>query len=153
MSMAEIEMYIETLRDLRAEALEFVGIHDAVATNWSPLPSANTVYQLLTHMTGSEAWWIHQIVGGIDIHRNRDAEFAASGDDAGALKARYAAVALRTEEILRGLSTTDLDSMRVVADHPGGRSIRWCLTHVVEHTARHTGHIELTSQLYQTRAG
>lgn len=156
MSMEEIDCYIETLRALRAEGLQFVGIHDAIALNWSPTASeANTTYQLLTHMTGSEAWWIHENVGGIDVHRNRESEFGASGDDIAALKARYDGVAQRTEEILRGLAGTDLGELRKTSsdNHPGGRSVRWCIVHIIEHTARHVGHIELTSQLFLAQVG
>jgi uncharacterized damage-inducible protein DinB len=148
MSMEEINSYIETLRALRAEALRFVDFNDAVAMNWTP-PAAetNTLYQLLTHMAGSEAWWIQQVVGGTDVGRNRPAEFAASGDDMAALKARYEAVARRSEEVLRGLSATDLSAMR--GSTSDQHSVRWCILHVIEHTTRHIGHIELTSQMYQ----
>src|ERR1700682_459605 len=113
MSKQELETYIETLRALRAEALTFVDVDDAVALNWTPpAPETNTIYQLLTHMQWSEAWWIHQVVGGVDIDRDRPSEFEAGGDDIAALKARYEAVATRTKEILRGLAGTALDAMR-----------------------------------------
>ena len=97
MSMEEIENYIETLRALRAEAVQSVDVNDAVALNWSlPAAETNTIYQLLTHMMGSEAWWIQQIIGGANIQRDRQAEFASAGDDIAALKARYGAVAGRS---------------------------------------------------------
>ena len=151
MSMEEIESYIETLRALRAEAVQFVDVNDAVALNWTPpAPETNTIYQLLTHMRWSEAWWIQQVIGGADIHRDRPAEFEASGDDIAALKARYEAVAARSEEVLRGLAGTDLDAMRETSHDR--QTVRWCIVHVVEHAARHTGHIELTSQMYQAQA-
>ena len=150
MSMEEIETYIEALRSLRAEALQFVDVNDAAALNWTPpAPETNTTYQLLTHMTGSEAWWIQEIIGGADVHRDREAEFAVTGDDIAALKARYEAVAVRSEEVLRGLTGTDLSAMREALS--GRHSVRWCLVHVIEHTARHVGHIELTSQMYQAQ--
>ena len=101
-------------------------------------------------MTGSEAWWIQEIIGGADVHRDRPAEFAVTGDDIAALKARYGAAAHGSEEVLRGLAGTDLSAMREAnSEH---HSVRWCIVHVIEHTARHAGHIELTSQMYQAQA-
>ncbi len=155
MSMEELEGYIESLRALRAEAVQFVDVNDAVALNWTP-PAAetNTLYQLLTHMTGSEAWWIQEIIGGANVHRDREAEFAVTGDDIAALKARYEAVAHRSEEVLRGLAGADLNAMRDATSgrRSDPRTVRWCIVHVIEHTARHVGHLELTSQLYQAQS-
>ena len=151
MNMEEIENYIEELRALRAEALQSGEVNDAIVLNWTP-PAAdtNTIYQLLTHLTGSEAWWIHQVIGGEDVHRDRPAEFEAAGNNGAALKTRYETVARRSEEVLRGLAGTDLGAMRDTSH--GRQPVRWCIVHVIEHAARHIGHIELTSQMYRGQA-
>jgi uncharacterized damage-inducible protein DinB len=156
MSMEEVENYVEMLRVLRGEAVKLGEGLDMEALNWRPTAAeTNSIYQLLTHMTGSEAWWLHEIVGGADVKRDRPAEFAAKGDDLAALKAKSDTVARRSEAVLHGLSDADLAAMRDTTQ--GGRSVpcsvRWCILHVVEHTARHVGHIELTRQLWHARKG
>ncbi|MBI3734244.1 MAG: DUF664 domain-containing protein [Chloroflexi bacterium] len=147
----EIESYIAQLRDLRAEVVKGIDGLPAEALNWKPsAPDTNSLYVLAAHLAGGESWWIHQVVGGVDVHRNRASEFVAVGDDANTLKAKLDAVARNSEQILRGLSEADLVKERT-ADRTAGvqaRSTRWCILHVIEHLARHVGHIELTRQLW-----
>ena len=146
----EISTYISILRDLRAEVVKWCDGLPAAALNWRPLDQTttdiNSLYVMATHLSGSEAWWIHQIIGGADIGRNRDAEFVATGSDFASLKARLAAVAAQSEAVLNTLSDADLNSER--DNTLGRRTVRWCILHVIEHTARHVGHIELTRQLW-----
>jgi uncharacterized damage-inducible protein DinB len=150
MNMEEIENYIDMLRALRAEAVPLGEGLDAGALNWRPTATdTNSIFQLLTHIIGSEAWWLHQIVGGVDIHRDRPAEFAVGGTDIASLKVRYEAVARHSEEVLRGLSPADLSVARDTTMGP--HTVRWCIAHVIDHTARHIGHIELTCQLWHAR--
>ncbi len=151
-TLAEVEGYIQELRDLRAEVLTWCDGLSADALNWrpvaKPVTDTNSIYVMVAHLVGSEAWWIHQIIGGTDVQRDRPAEFAASGDDLTALRERMTAVAQRSEAVLRGLSAADLSAMRDTT--LGKHNVRWCILHVVEHTARHSGHVELTRQLWES---
>ena len=143
--------YIEHLRQLHAELARLLEGLPAEALNWKPpVKDTNSPYVLATHIAGSEANWIHQTIGGIDVQRNRDAEFVASGDSVDALMRRLAAVAATSEGILAGLSAADLDAVR--PSRHGERSVRYCILHVVEHTSRHVGQIELTKQLWEAGA-
>lgn len=147
---SEVESYIEKFRELRAELLKQLESLPAEALNWKPAaPDTNSVYVIATHLLGSEKFWIHQIIGGIDIQRQRDAEFVARGDDASVLRAELDAIATRSESILRNLSNAELDALRSTNPHYGNRSTRWCILHTHEHYARHLGHIELTRQLWE----
>lgn len=151
MATSETSTYIALLRDLRAEIVKSCEGLSAEALNWRPLdqPTSdiNSLYIMASHLIGSEAWWIHQIIGGMDVKRNRDAEFVASGGDFAPLKERLAAVAAQSERVISQLSDADLDGER--DSTLGRRSVRWCILHVIEHTARHAGHIELTRQLWE----
>jgi hypothetical protein len=60
-----------------AEIVE--GLGDDLANRRLPLPGANSPYAVLNHCLGAVAYWAGQVVGGRDAHRDRDAEFTASG--------------------------------------------------------------------------
>ena len=80
MSNPEIELYIEELAALRTEMLEFCDGLGEEALNWKPpVTDTNSLYQLITHVTGSDAFWLLHIVGGIPVQRDRAAEFMAGG--------------------------------------------------------------------------
>ncbi|QRP43410.1 DUF664 domain-containing protein [Amycolatopsis sp. FDAARGOS 1241] len=56
------------------------------------VPGANSAYAVLNHCLGATAYWAGEIVAGRPAHRDRDAEFAASGPVA-ALLARTRKIA------------------------------------------------------------
>jgi uncharacterized damage-inducible protein DinB len=159
MTIPEVQAYLTQLRDLRAELLKWCDSLPADALNWRPLAhplkgtepitDTNSIYVMATHVIGSEAWWLQQIIGGMDVHRNRDAEFVATGDDLAALLVRLNAVAMQSETVLSKLAEADLDGERDTT--LGKHTVRWCILHVIEHTSRHIGHIELTRQLWENQ--
>jgi uncharacterized damage-inducible protein DinB len=150
MSTPEVEAYVQKLRELRAEVLKLCDGLPAEALNWKPpAPDTNSIFAITTHIVGSETAWIHQVVGGIDVKRNRSAEFTASGTDLTALKGRMDAVAQRSEVILYGLP--DAEWRRSRDTMYGPRDARWCVLHSIHHTACHIGHIQLTRQLWENQ--
>src|SRR5437868_220170 len=109
MTTPEIEGYITELRELRAEMLRLYDGLDAEALNWkAPIKETNSLYQLVTHTLGSDAYWLLQVVGGTDIHRNRPAEFEAAGDDIPQLRAKIAENEKSSEALLRRLNEGDM---------------------------------------------
>jgi uncharacterized damage-inducible protein DinB len=148
MSNPEVELYIEELAALRAEMLKHCEGLSAEALNWKPpVKDTNTLYQLITHVTGSDGFWLLSIIGGIDVKRDRAAEFTASGNDLSAVRALIESNAARSNAILRKLTLDDL--ARVHETNLGARDGRWCIMHIVEHWSRHVGHAELTRQLWE----
>lgn len=151
-TLPEVEGYIELVRELRAGFLTAAMSFPREALNWRPpMPETNSLYALATHVLGAEAWWIHQMVGGEDIGRHRDAEFVAAGDDLGWLPERLRQVAERSEAVLRGLTEADLRSTRQWHDETV--TVQWCILHVIDHTSRHLGHLELMQQLWNSGSG
>ncbi|PKO22446.1 MAG: hypothetical protein CVU38_09480 [Chloroflexi bacterium HGW-Chloroflexi-1] len=57
-------------------------------------------------------------------------------------------MAAKTAELLSSLSEAGLNSVRVAR----GRqvTVRWGILHVIEHTALHLGHMQITFQLWKT---
>lgn len=149
-TLPEVEGYIHMLRDLRADMLKACEGLSAEALNWKPpAPETNSIYVLATHTVGSERYWIQQVIGGIDVHRNRASEFVANGDDLSRWQQSLAEVAQQSEAVLRALSDADLRSTR--PDHDETRTVQWCILHVIEHWSRHIGHVELTRQLWENQ--
>jgi len=130
------------------------GLPDDVLNRPVPLPDANTLYALATHLAGATEFWAVQTATGRDTGRNRLAEFHASGEGA-ALIARYDRLIAAVHDALDDLPDATLNSIppQPPAEYrsTGGLgdrlTLRDCLLHAVEHGALHQGHIQITRQL------
>jgi uncharacterized damage-inducible protein DinB len=146
-----IKTYIEILRVRRADILKTLEGLNEEALNWRPLPNeANSLYALALHSLGAERKWIHEIIGGQKIERDREAELRAQAQDAQSLHAQYDAAANASEQVLARLTLTELETMRAAMRH-GEQSVRWCILRVIEHYNEHLGQMLLTRQLWENR--
>ena len=129
-------------------------LSDAQLNQPLPIPDANTLFAIATHAVGMGEFWVLTLIGGRTSNRNRSAEFQASGQKE-ALLARYQQWITDTHALLDDLPA---EAMNVVVEPPlefrstgglqeGPITVRDCLLHVVEHTATHLGHIQLTADL------
>jgi hypothetical protein len=119
-----------------------------------PLPDANTLYALGTHLSGSTEFWVLQMAGGRDVGRHRLAEFRATGHGPD-LILRIEAWIAAVHAVLDALPDDAMDA--TPPDPPeeyrttGGLgrhlTVRDCLLHAVEHASLHLGHIQITRQL------
>ena len=74
----ETEGYAEWLDHLTDEVKKAIQGMSAGELEWTPLEDdTNSPCVIATHIAGTVAYHIHQLVGGIDVGRDRDAEFAA----------------------------------------------------------------------------
>jgi Rifampin ADP-ribosyl transferase/Protein of unknown function (DUF664) len=119
---------------------------DELANVQPALPGANTAFQIVFHCCGMLEWWTREAILGIDVGRDRDAEFAASGS-VGELRTRADVV---RRQLRDDLAVIDLDGPLLgdPSDHYKdtaiGGSPRGVLLHVLEELAQHHGHLELT---------
>lgn len=149
----ETDAYIERfdyLTDEFKKALQGISTEEL---DWAPLSvDANSATVLTTHVAGTQIGWVHQVVGGMDITRDRDAEFATRGATLDELEALLNRTASTTRTVIDGLSTADLHKLHETAD--GQRvTTRWAILHTMEHIAQHLGHLTLTRQLYAQKSG
>ncbi len=152
----EIENYLSVLKDLRDQVKKSLEGLPVQALDWRPTEgegelATNSLTVLATHLAGSESFWIKEMVGGQPIHRNRDSEFVTKGTSSSQLRARLEAAAKDTENILPSLTSAQLDETRQHRDRRV--TVRWAIVHVIEHTATHLGHIQLTRQLWMAQSG
>jgi uncharacterized damage-inducible protein DinB len=107
---------------------------------WRPNEQANAVGNLVLHLSGSNRYYLEQVIGGRDIGRNRDAEFAARGSYSKAqLKELWEETRVVVEQILSGL---DPSQMTQTTDRSGKQTTyAQILLHVTHHNATHMGQI------------
>lgn len=120
------------------------------ALDWVPGPDMNSIAVLVVHLTGAERYWI-----GVALNeppgRDREAEFRTQGVGAEALKEHLVSADDYAKQALTGFSLPDLEAVRQSPRNGKTFTAGWCLAHALEHTAVHTGHIQLTRQLWEQR--
>lgn len=154
---AQIALVIERIaREIMAK---LATLSDEQLNRRLPVPDANTLFAIATHAVGMGEFWVLTLVGDRPSNRKRSAEFVAVGGGK-ALLARYQQWIADTHALLDTLPESAM--VRVVEPpfefrstgglQEGPLTVRDCLLHVVEHTATHLGHIQLTADLLQSGA-
>jgi uncharacterized damage-inducible protein DinB len=164
--LSELDNYGQCIEDLRRQVSGLIAGLPAEALNWRPISDpplvggagggdeghvTNSLAVLAAHIAGAEHFWIAEVVGGRPPTRDRDAEFAIQATDASGLVRLLEKTGTETREVLSTLHEADLDGVREVE----GREVpvRWGILHVIDHTALHLGHIQLTYQLWMGGQG
>lgn len=156
--LSEPRNYQARIEDLRGQVRDLVADLAPEALNWRPLPSrhphageVNSLAVLAAHVAGAEHFWIGEVVGSLPATRDREAEFATVARDAAELLRLLDTTAAQTSEVFARLQPSDLEKDRQAR----GRivPVRWCLLHVVDHTALHLGHMQISYQLWQGGLG
>lgn len=149
--LSELDNYLARIDDLRAQARATIADLPAESLNWRPIEGSgdhamNSLTVLAAHVAGAEHFWIAEVIGRQPRTRDRDAEFAAVAADAAEIVRRLDAVAAETREVFAALGEADLDGTREAR----GRTVtvRWGILHVIEHSALHLGHMQITRQLW-----
>ncbi|MFC1886464.1 DinB family protein [Thermodesulfobacteriota bacterium] len=150
----EIQHYINTLNELRDQVKQQIDGLSQEELDWRPIDaegelSTNSLAVAAVHIAGSEPFWMKEIIDGRNINRDRAAEFTTKGIELSELHKRLDAAGQITSEVLPFLSAAQLDEERKWRDQTV--SVRWCILHVIDHTAQHLGHMQLTRQLLKVR--
>lgn len=107
---------------------------------WRPNEDANSVGNLLLHLSGNVRQWVISGIGGQPDVRRRELEFAARGGAAAAGLLEGLDVTLREADgVLRGLLPSELLQRRTIQGRE--TTVLEAIYHVVEHFAGHTGQI------------
>jgi len=141
---------MDRLSELHAEIEKSLDGLPSDALDWVPGPEMNSITVLVTHLTGAEHYWIGVAVN--EPHeRDRAVEFLTKGLGLEELKARVVSTEDFARQALTSLSIKDLETLRHSPRKDKTFSVGWCLAHALEHSAIHTGHIQLTRQLWDMR--
>ncbi|MFN8458493.1 MAG: DinB family protein [Anaerolineae bacterium] len=147
----ELQHYLNLIDDLRSQVHALIADLPAEALNWRPVEgtddhATNSLAVLAAHVAGAEHYWLGEVIGGLPATRNRAAEFTLKTTTAAELIYRLDEVGGQSRQVLAVLSPTDLDGVREAQGRPV--SVRWAILHVIDHTALHLGHMQLTYQLW-----
>lgn len=149
--LSELENYLHRIEDLHSQINRLLAEMSADGLNWRPLNNGeeqdmNSLAVLATHVAGAEHFWIAEVIAGREATRDREAEFAIQADSAGELVQLLDRTLSETRSILKSLPESELDQMCTARgkDVP----VRWAILHVIDHTALHLGHMQITYQLW-----
>jgi len=120
----------------------------AEAMDWVPGPEMNSLAVLVVHVTGSERYWIGDVALSEPSNRVRDEEFLVCGMTVDQLRQRLTAADDYARAAFARLSLADLETVRTSPRNNKTFTIGWSIVHALEHTALHTGHIQITRQLW-----
>ena len=154
--LAELGNYLQLIEDLRGQVRDLIADLPAEALNWRPIEgvdehAANSLAVLAAHVAGAEHFWIAEVIGGRPPTRDRDAEFKLEVADAVELVRRFDAVQVETREVFFVLTAADLEGTREARGK--AVAVRWGILHVIDHTALHLGHMQITYQLWNEGKG
>jgi uncharacterized damage-inducible protein DinB len=137
-------------RELHADVAKTIESLPNQALDWLAGSEMNSIAVLVVHLAGAERYWI-----GVALNeppsRDRESEFRTQGLSAGELKAHLASADDHARLSLARFSLPDLEAIRLSPRNANTFTVGWCLVHALEHTALHTGHIQLTRQLWEQK--
>ncbi len=146
----QVATLMRNLDDLRRAVVEVVQNMDEAALNVRPAGLSNSPGILVRHLVGSERYWIHQVVGGEEVHRDRQAEFDPTVPvQREELLREVESVARRTREVLEALEDAQL--AEPVEARAGDRAVQMqkldAVLRQLAHWAYHHGQLQLLRRL------
>jgi uncharacterized damage-inducible protein DinB len=149
--LLELENYLQRIEDLHGQVIDMIDDLPRDGLNFLPiilpqLQVSNSIAQLAAHIAGAEHYWIGEVIGGLPATRDRASEFGLRSKGPAYLIETLNNVLTETKSIFSKLTETDLSKSYEVDEKmvPG----RWAIVHVIDHTALHLGHMQLTYQLW-----
>jgi uncharacterized damage-inducible protein DinB len=149
--LPELQSYLELIEDLRSQVGNLITDLTAEALSWRPIEGSkdhatNSLAVLATHVAGAEHFWIAEVIGSRPATRQGETEFVTQETDPTELRRLLEKIDAETREVFSTLLPVDLDGTRQA--HGRTVPVRWAILHVIEHTALHLGHMQLTYQLW-----
>jgi uncharacterized damage-inducible protein DinB len=139
-----INSYVDMLRMLHKECKDVFRGLSTEQLDWRPIEGENSLAVLAVHIAGAEKFWVGDCILEEPSNRDRPAEFATKGL---AEEALTGALDDSLEYVREALARVNDDALPEIRTHPrtGDQiSIAWALNHVIQHTALHLGHMQIT---------
>jgi hypothetical protein len=152
--LAEVETYRRELRWILDQIRSTLAGLSAAELDWRPgTGSANSASAIANHVVGSTRVYALGFGCGVPVERDRTAEFAASGLDAGTLTSAIDALMKEIDAALDLLDVAALDRRVLPPRELWGTgalveiSGRDALVESIRHAALHLGELRLTRDL------
>lgn len=147
----ELAMARAWLQHLRDSAIFKVDGLDAAQLRWTPAPTANSLGVLVVHLGYAERLWLRAIGAGesMDMAWRAHMFELPEGWGAGEVAAFYRDESRQADAVLDQLSSLDPPSRGNFRP----TTFRWAVFHLIEETARHVGHMDITRELLDGSIG
>lgn len=143
------DAYLERLKSLHADIRNLVAELPPDALDWTPRSGVNSIAVLISHIAGSERYWIGERAGNRAIERDRDSEFLTRGANAASLLALLQESELLAEQVLAEMTPVELSTPKGTLRNGFAYNTAWALWHALEHAALHVGHIEMMREWWR----
>ena len=140
--------WLQHLRDSALFKLEGISPEQL---RWSPAPTANSLGVIVVHLGYAERLWLRAICAGEPMDMGWRAHMfeLPDGWTVEEVTAFYRAETAAADGVLDRASTFDLPS----AGDLRTTTLRWAVYHLIEETARHVGHMDITRELLDGKVG
>ena len=147
----EIPMARAWLQHLRDSAVFKLEGLNAAQLRWRPTSTANSLGMIVVHLGYAERLWIRAIFAGETMDMQWRSHMFELPDGWGydEIVAFYRDETAKVDGVLDGATSFDLPS----AGDLRPTTLRWAVLHLVEETARHAGHMDITRELLDGRTG
>jgi uncharacterized damage-inducible protein DinB len=149
--LAEMPMARAWLQHLRDSAIFKVEGLTPEQLRWRPVPTANSLGVIAVHLGYAERLWLRAICAGEPMEMSwRARMFELPGgwgvDD---VIAFYRSESALADAVLESATSFDLPSAGALRT----TTLRWAVSHLIEETARHVGHMDITRELLDGSVG
>jgi uncharacterized damage-inducible protein DinB len=150
-ALAEMPMARAWLQHLRDSAVYKLEGLDAGQLRWCPSPTANSLGVIVVHLAYAERLWIRAIFAGEPMDMEWRTHMFELPDGWGyeEIVGFYRSETALVDAVLDMATSFDLRS----AGDLRPTTLRWAVLHLIEETARHTGHMDITRELLDGRTG
>jgi uncharacterized damage-inducible protein DinB len=147
----ELSMARGWLQHLRDSAIFKVEGLDTTQLRWQPAPTANSLGVMVVHLGYSERLWLRAVGAGevMDMAWRARMFELPQGWDAEAAVAFSREESRRADAVLDQVTSLDLPSRGDLRP----TTFRWAVFHLIEETARHVGHMDITRELLDGSIG
>ncbi|MFD4342557.1 DUF664 domain-containing protein [Streptomyces anulatus] len=131
------------LRYLREALIANVSDLDEEAAQRILPSSGKSMVGLLKHLTIMELGWFSHAYAGVDLPSELHRRTLDAQDGAAAAIAAYRAAAARSDAVIEAAASIEQPGVRTLRPGtPPEPTLRWVMLHLIEDTARHTGHTD-----------
>jgi uncharacterized damage-inducible protein DinB len=144
-------VYFEKISLLHGQIAAALQDLPQAALDWQPAEGTNSLAVLAVHIAGSYLYWFTDVISQQTSGRDRAAEFLTRDLGAEAINARLDESLALTRQVLEPLRLEDLAAERYSTRDQRSYSVGYALLHILEHTALHLAHMQVTRQWWQAQ--
>jgi uncharacterized damage-inducible protein DinB len=149
--LGEMAMARAWLHHLRESAIYKVEGLDLEQLRWQPAPTANSLGVIVVHLGYAERLWVRAIFAGEPMEMAWRAHMfeLPAGWGVDEAVAFYRGEIALVDAVLDRAASFDLASSAELRP----TTLRWVVSHLIEETARHVGHMDITRELLDGATG